>query len=1350
MEKKLKMMACFAVVGTLAFPISANAGGVVRNASGISYGADLKNNQNFKFDGHKAEEVALRPRTNPNDVINVGKDADLDDQVIYLYHPKSGKFLYAEGLWGTQAVLRWESFGTPMNLVDVTDDELLKQMFYPKSWTREDGHSPVHYGFYSESIAQGHYLGRENNNYFGKFGNGGESFLQNFPTLWSDRGGSNPFAKADWLGWSRNPDGTYSKNWHRDAEDKPIYDEVDWDDILKCQLPQADLMGIFNWDLEEVDLGDENLHVYKLVYYTRNGSVFKDEELEQPIYKHYYKVKTLDFFQDGNPFTAPYCKGSNWDLNADGSPYDGSYLVDWAEDEADPVGSEPSTDLTSDDADYYWQIVTRRDLKDKFIRDFKDPYTVEPQTGNFNFVIDNADFSRPFRRTFSTDHATETVYWQDPQSTYEMTSKRDNFLDAPYDRYWFWRPKNDGVLSQEFQPLQQGLFRIDVLGFSTGDAKASLRLSDDSRQLLIYSDYEGDKDLADGDEVKLDQFNSIDDALEGVNYQSDIDDYARLESVYGNTFFAPHGSGDVANVNDWKVVRFALNSTAEIGEKVDVTAGDGVVSAVADAPGIYAVYYNDEYGRKSTGVYVVGPQADVDLTGLNYYQSPDGKGWPVAQTIVVRDGETLEFGKHVRVNNQNDDNANHYLWILPDGTIKRNVRAYKFDVNYLSGGDYVCVYHNDEGKVAVFHYTVYVENGPAPYHVSLSASQGNADNAEAAVVLGDYTSDITLNFKKADARPWVKETAPGLDNVYLVKKGDNVDGVYVNGTDGGWTLDYYWNNTEGTGWETSQDITISNGKPLEFGPHVHGNNVPDERCYWFGPNGFFRAQKRDVKIDNVSYADAGKYFMVYFEDGKYALLTYNVIVNGYERSSKVTLDGTNQAGLIGNKSFNDLTINGTTSNEFDAQQLAEKIQDSFEYTRESNLRNYANRVIGKYLYSNENKFVKSLYVYVPEDKVPYGAKEAKVTIQLNVNGIGGEDLANFVAIDNVRVTYMGEMPLVLDQTKTEEQLGYLELCEHEWIPVYLDREFVTDAWNAFVSPLPLSKAQFLQAFGPEAKLSEISPEGLLPDDPYIIKFNTVDVKAKEDGDVVIEPKHYYIVKPSALNYVTEVPSLGTENGEAGYQFYRAQSLEKGGGLLWLGKHNVSSHTYEDNGTKSEKLNVDGAPYYKGVDGYKPFNDVRYEYNAAWTQKNGEEALPHENYIQINGSFAQQYISEDDVNPIQNQNDEGNTDGAYIFAPNANEDPKDRSHVFKLKDPLTLNGFRFYIVDKRRNADRAKALVFDIDGVIDGGETTEIVNALTEDKVENQGAVYTVAGQRVKAEGLQKGLYVKNGKKFLVK
>ena len=136
---------------------------------------------------------------------------------------------------------------------------------------------------------------------------------------------------------------------------------------------------------------------------------------------------------------------------------------------------------------------------------------------------------------------------------------------------------------------------------------------------------------------------------------------------------------------------------------------------------------------------------------------------------------------------------------------------------------------------------------------------------------------------------------------------------------------------------------------------------------------------------------------------------------------------------------------------------------------------------------------------------------------------------------------------------------------------------------------------------------------------------------------------------------------------------------------------------------------------------------------------GEEALPHENYIQINGSFAQQYISEDDVNPIQNQNEDV-TDGAYIFAPKA-DDSEHTSHVFKLKEPLTLNGFRFYIVDKRKNDNRAKALVFDIDGVIDGGETTGIANALTEDKVENQGAVYTVAGQRVKAEGLQKGLYM---------
>ena len=1333
------MMACFAVVGVMAFPVGVNAGGVAKNARNFVY-AEKLNLKGYAFDGHKAEEVALRPDLGKE--ISLRKGVEYDDQVVYLYHPKSGKFLYAGGLWDTQAVLRWESFGTPMNLVDVRGNEALLKMFHPKSVTRENGDSLVHYGFYSESIAMGHYLGRENNNYFGKFGNGGENFLQDFPSIWVDRGGSRPNT-TNFIGWSANGDGTYSRIPTADGGNS----QQDWDGNLYCLMTDADKMGIFNWDLEKVDLGDPNLHVYKLVFYSRNGRVDSDETLELPLYKHYYTVKTKDFFNDNNPYTALYCKGSNWDpADDDDSPYAGPYLTDWTEDEADPLGSKPDANYDSDDADYYWQIVTRKDLKNKFIRDFKDPYSVEPQTGNFNFVVDNPDFSRTFKESYYSNHATSTIYWYD--GGVYWNSMGDGEIDAPYDRYWFLHPQTDGTVYQTFQPLQNGLFRIDIQGFSTGNAKAYLSLSDDSNGLLIYSDYQKDKNLNNGDKIELDHFGDKTDIPE-LEYENGVRDYAKLESRYRDAL-GNLGTGEVANVNDWNVVRFDWNGNKSIGENVDVVAGDGMVSAVADAPGIYAVYYKDEYGRKATGVYVVGAQADVDLTGPNFYHN--ATNWPTAQTIVVRDGETLEFGKYVRVNNQNDGNNGHYLWVLPDGTIVRDIRGYKFQVNYLSGGDYICVYHNDEGKVAVYHYTVYVENGPAPYHVSLSASQGNVNNAEGAVVLGEYTgSDITLNFKKADARPWVKETAPGLDNVYLLKKGDNVDGVYVNGTDGGWKLDYYWNDTEGDGWVTNQNIAISNGKPLEFGPHVHDDNVPNERCYWFGPNGF-RANKRDPKIDNVGYADAGKYFMVYYEDGedgsrKYTLLTYNVIVGNYERSSKVTLDGTNQAGLIGNKSIDALTFNGTTPTEFSKDILLTIANEDVDELVANNAWTYGNRVVGKFLYGRENEFVKSLYVYVPEEKLQNGAAEANVRIQLDVEGIGRDNLTNFVAIDNARVTYMGEMPLVLDQTKTEQQLGYLELCEHEWIPVYLDREFVTDAWNAFVSPLPLSKVQFLQAFGGEAQLSEISPSGLLPDDPYIIKFNTVDVDAKEDDDVVIEPKHYYIVKPTALNYVTEVPSLGTENGEAGYQFYRAQSLENGGGLLWLGKHNVSSHTFEDNGYKSEKLNVQGAPYYK-EDGYKPFSIVRYQDNTKWKQQNGEEGLPHDNYIQITGSFVQQNISADEVN-----------DGAYIFAPNIGETgdngedlstPEPKSYVFKLKDPFALNGFRFYIVDKRTNVDRAKSLVFDIDGVIDGGETTEIANALTEDKVESRGTVYTVAGQRVKTENLQKGIYVKDGKKFLVK
>jgi hypothetical protein len=57
---------------------------------------------------------------------------------------------------------------------------------------------------------------------------------------------------------------------------------------------------------------------------------------------------------------------------------------------------------------------------------------------------------------------------------------------------------------------------------------------------------------------------------------------------------------------------------------------------------------------------------------------------------------------------------------------------------------------------------------------------------------------------------------------------------------------------------------------------------------------------------------------------------------------------------------------------------------------------------------------------------------------------------------------------------------------------------------------------------------------------------------------------------------------------------------------------------------------------------------------------------------------------------------------------------------------------------------------DVDGVEETGSLTEIENIFSEPVREEDSKVYNINGQRLGSNSLQKGIYIKNGKKFIVK
>ena len=803
----------------------------------------------YYFKGHSVADVLVAPYDNgaARKSISVAKDPDYDNQVVYLYHPATGRFLYTDGDWGTLAVVRYEGFGMPLNIVSSAGSDI--------QYGNEANQNKVNgtYGLYTESFDQGHYLGKDCTWQLGggwwQYSDQNNEAIQNL-RIYIDRGGEENKKNLD---------------WHNDYTDE-------WDGTLRCLKTQALLDCVFNWGFEEVTGANNDSKVYRLYFYASNEKyTTKNEAVNYPLHKHYIKVENIDVLGDRlgcNMLT------SAW-RNANGMPND---------DETAPAGAE-----------YYWQIVTRGDIKAKFEEDFKDPYSVNAISGNANYNLDNPDFSRPLTKTVNAGNTGFTAYWESDNADFYNFGNlgTDN---AAWGRYSSMQPEKDGYITQTFKSYKFGLYRLDCQGFTTGDAMATMSIGSNDSSIKI------------GDAVVFENLSSIE-AMDGI---------------------------------------------------------------------------------------------DALLT---------------------------------------------------------------------------------------------------------------AERAEIA----------------------------------------------------------------------------ANG--------------------------------------------------------------------GNERMAR-------------------------------------------------------SRAVGKYFYADENeeKYMKYIYFYVPE-----GSEKSDITINLSFTGIDGDFNANYAALDNVRLTYMGDAPYVLDEDFEQNDLNELAKSNSSWIPVYMKRQFDVNAWNALVCPIPLTYGQLKSAFGDDMKLSEI--QGLDADNPYVIKFRNVfeDGQTYEDGAEGVLPGHFYLVKPSKVDYTT---SIVKTSGANNFQTVEGDDVK----LVFVGRHNLSGDA--KNGQASERLQATR----NNSDAYCDFT------TATLTSANNSD----HNAIELHGSYKQQTIS---------AADRGN---CYVFATQPGKTAL--VHLNKTGGAFPLKAFRFYIKDvENGNKDevRAKAFSFVVDGVEDADEQAGIFNAVNNGNAIGDGSIYTLAGQKVNGS-LSKGIYVKNGKKFLVK
>lgn len=309
------------------------------------------------------------------------------------------------------------------------------------------------------------------------------------------------------------------------------------------------------------------------------------------------------------------------------------------------------------------------------------------------------------------------------------------------------------------------------------------------------------------------------------------------------------------------------------------------------------------------------------------------------------------------------------------------------------------------------------------------------------------------------------------------------------------------------------------------------------------------------------------------------------------------------------------------------------------------------------------------------------------TLKLGVNKKGKEGR---VYVDNFGLYYIGQNEIGLDAYQRDvnevDQNTYLQPY-----PFHLSRKFVLDAWNAITLPCDVTGSQIMETFGADAKLCKL--EGVNPQNKDQILFSTVSLTDNYSTPAIVHGECYLI-------WVTKGPEF--PGGEE-YEFL-------------VKKENDPEQTSQDM--------------------VFPYGNI---YTITGVSCPEGMLTPAENTVTTEDrklSYTYFYHR-----PGEKQGDTPVPAGSYVMSGGK------MYHLPQAWDGLL--GTCWYITDLTTSSN---SKVMAIEG--EGG-TTDINGIVTEvpgDKTME--GVYNINGQKV-ADGtslknLPKGIYIMNGKKYVIK
>ncbi len=341
---------------------------------------------------------------------------------------------------------------------------------------------------------------------------------------------------------------------------------------------------------------------------------------------------------------------------------------------------------------------------------------------------------------------------------------------------------------------------------------------------------------------------------------------------------------------------------------------------------------------------------------------------------------------------------------------------------------------------------------------------------------------------------------------------------------------------------------------------------------------------------------------------------------------------------------------------------------------------------GQLLYTNET-YQKQVMIYVDGSK-PY------LVLGVRANGVNSDA---WTCVDNFQIQYAGnsESEIVLDENQTGIDYINVQVDNTKSYTLHLGRKLINNAWNSIMLPVNLDRQQLQLAFGNNVKLSEKNPEP--SEDPYIIEFTSIDISGTPEETVVLKAGVPYIIKPSRL--LTTTPKEGGDTYEV---------------------RNRVDNSFYGNITFTE-------PYYT-------INQVTLDtkVDAETVTGNGGSAYDCGNAGDV--YFKGTYTQQNNLIPA----------GSYLLSKG--------QWNYMTVGVKSVKGFRTWLESK---TDTNANVVFSVDGVVDGGETNAIEGVVTDSKANADNKVYNMNGQVVRnnsasLEGLPKGVYIVNNKKYIVK